>query len=101
MERRYTCVMSGDAPKGQLSTKQLLALEQLLDDIEALPESERIDAITHSDVDAEVRKAAQSKIEGNAATIEQDPSKLEGLASPQSSGRISLAVSSVSTRSCV
>lgn len=67
--------MTGDGQKGKLSTKQLKALEQLLDDIEALPPEDRYQAITDSDIEEDVRSAAISKVLGGAPTIGEEGGK--------------------------
>ena len=54
----------------KLSTKQLEALEVLLDEVEALPPGQQYEAITHSGCEETVRNEALSRIMGNAQTID-------------------------------
>ena len=73
--------MSRDTPKGKLSTRQLQALDQLLEEIEALPEGQRYDAITNAECDPEVQSIALSQVMGTAATMDTgDIGASEGLA---------------------
>ena len=69
--------MSQDTPKGKLSQEQLDALDRLLEDIEALPEAQRSIAVTQSECDPEIKRAAMSRIEEFSAlgeTVEISPS---------------------------
>ena len=62
--------MSRDTPKGKLSTRQLQALDRLLEEIEALPEGQRYEAITNAECDPEVQSIALSQVMGTAATMD-------------------------------